>query len=125
VLGETVTLTDGGLGRVEVTATRAVDPRVEPTQQPRPDGRRRVVFRLHFESLAPEPLRLNPVTWAADERIGWMLPAVPSLEPVWLEPGEEADKFVAWDVSGNARLARLRVSLATSADLATAEWVIG
>ncbi|GIE99440.1 hypothetical protein [Paractinoplanes rishiriensis] len=126
VLGETVTL--AAMGQlVEVTATRALDPRVEPTQQPGPGRTRRVSFRLHFESLGAglSDLRLRPVTWAADERTGWRQPAVGSFEPVLFAPGGETDQFVAYDVGPDVRLSRLRVSLDSASHRAIAEWVIG
>jgi hypothetical protein len=126
VLGETVILS--GLGElIEVTATRALDPRVEPTQQPGPDGTRRVSFRIHFASLGADlsALGLRPVSWAASEQTGWMYPVVAPFEPILFAPRGETDQFVAYDVGENVRLSRLRVSVDSSTNQGIAEWVIG
>jgi hypothetical protein len=57
-----------------------------------------------------------PFIWvfAAAPESGWMLP-VDIPEPTrWLQPGDEADQMVAFDVNTNARLARFRLGLEPS-----------
>ena len=44
---------------------------------------------------------------------------------VGLEPNEEADQFVAFDVTENAPLARLRLSLDPGRTEETVDWVLG
>lgn len=126
VLGTTaaVSLYPGQL--VEVTATPAMDPAVQPAASALPDGRYRVSFRLHLRNVGTASMP-TPFTfvWAADTRLGWTPAAASSEGYRGLSPGEEADQFVAFDVSGSGRLARLRLSLDPGSVTQTVDWVIG
>jgi hypothetical protein len=66
-----------------------------------------------------------PNVWTADQRPGWIPSAAASNGYFELKPGEEADPFVALDVSGNARLTRLRLSLEPGVISQTVDWALG
>ncbi|MEU4218517.1 hypothetical protein [Actinoplanes sp. NPDC026623] len=125
-LGATTTIARYSGESVEVTATMAVDPEVQPTVLPLPDGRHRILFRIHTRNVGTSTIQTPfRFVWAAAPGSGWMSAAASSQAGVWLNPGEETDQFEAFDVSGNARLARLRLSLLPGSVYQTVDWVLG
>jgi hypothetical protein len=122
-LGTTATVAGpSGDGRSEVTASRAMGAEVRTAAPPVPDGRDRVWFRLHVRDVSVTGLQL-PFIWvfAATPESGWMLPVDLPEPTVRLQPGDEADQIVAFDVETNARPARLRLGLEPS----IVDWVLG
>jgi hypothetical protein len=126
VLGTTTTIAGYAGEVVEVTATMAVDPQVQPAVLPLPGGRHRMLFRIHTRNVGTgtvqTPFRF---VWAAAPGSGWMPATASSQGSVRLEPGGETDQFEAFDVSGNPRLARLRLSLQPGSVDQTVDWVLG
>ena len=117
---------------VELTATLAVDPRVQPTGLLLPHGKQRVTVRVHIRNIGagtvPTPFGSM---WAAVPGLGWITASASSgtggwLEPDgWLRPGEEADQFEAFDVRRDARVGRIRLSSSLGYTWETVDWVLG
>ena len=107
--GETATIDRLDDMRMEVTASLSADPGTGPAP---PKGRHRVTVRLHIRDVNTPGLRL-PFIWVfgAARPAGWMF-SVDTQDPtIWLQPGDEADQIVAFDLNQNDRLARLRLGL--------------
>lgn len=125
-LGTTATIGRYAGEVVEVTATLVVDPKAQQTALPLPDGRQRILFRIHTRNVGmvavQTPFRF---VWAAGQGSGWIPPAASSQGSVWVDPGWENDQFAAFDVSGDAQLSRLRLSLYPGSVEQTVDWVLG
>ena len=121
-LGATALIGDAPGGMAQVTALPAVDPDMTSTPPRVPAGRHRVWFRLHVLNLGAAGKKLPyRWVWAAASESGWIASVDLAYEDGWLEPGQNADQIVAFDVAENLRLSRLRLGLAPN----TVDWVIG
>ncbi|GAB1690907.1 hypothetical protein KRM28CT15_27100 [Krasilnikovia sp. M28-CT-15] len=121
-LGATATITRFADQRVKVTTSLPLDQKALRL----PNGRHRVWVRLNIRNVGTSALPTPfPFVWAATRGAGWTAPTVSTDNGYWLDPGEERNQFAAFDVRGNVRLSRIRLSLYPGRTAQTMDWKIG